>query len=77
MAKLEEVARAIVGKGWDRMHPTERAAWLANARTAIEALRKPSEAMEIAGHEVLVDSWRRSAETVWAAMIDAALSEEG
>lgn len=46
----------------------QRAAYRADARAAIEAMREPTWAMEIAGHEA--DYLR----DVWYAMIDAALT---
>jgi len=44
------------------------------ARAVLRAMREPpTEAMDIADHAIITDSWERSAKSVWQAMIDAAV----
>lgn len=82
MSKIEEVARAMVGAAcWDgTMHPDDRAAWLENARAAIEAMRQPTNAMSNAGTRCLVVDWElccngNVAPEIWDRMVSAALAE--
>lgn len=79
---IERVARALHDADWRTQYGTthidgtprtwencmETEWWLNQARTAIEAMREPSEAMIEAGRDEFDDK-------VWKAMIDAALRE--
>lgn len=85
MTPLEKVARdlrfVMYGVPMDR--PMEiNSTWLVYARTALKALREPSERMMDAylDLESVDDDWPYNpppARTAWQAMIDAALGEEG
>lgn len=82
---IERVSRALYPEKWEghdvcrELHPDywafpmeieDRDRLLARARTAIEAMREPSKAMDTAGLDCGPD---RDHGTYWRAMIDAAL----
>jgi hypothetical protein len=75
MSKVEEVARAICAENcedYDMLPSIHKSV----ARAAIEALRKPTEAMIEAGNEQeRYDEGSAGAELHWQVMIDAALKE--
>ena len=62
---------------WDRMSVPAKAAHCRRARAAIEAMRDPTEEMDMAG--VNADSFRSlgllKARRIWGDMIDAALKD--
>ena len=82
-------SRSLLVRGGDMSEMIERIAtvmraayvtdinphWNGVARAVIEAMREPTEAMAVAGAEWVDDGMalKTSAETVWQAMIDAAL----
>lgn len=66
---VDRVARAIERAMAEQMDPTP--GYL--ARAAIEAVREPTEGMELAGDQVGHYSDAPAACTVWLAMIDEAL----
>lgn len=76
MTMIERVARSLAGQWqepeWELMHPDKRERFWADAYCAIEAMRKATDVMVIAGcrHENMGDMAGR-----WSAMIDAALGE--
>lgn len=82
---IERVARAFCeGQGmlWDNLFPNTKALLRYQARTAILAMREPTEAMMEAGAHPGSgggpdECWMHppEARTAWKAMIDAALSE--
>jgi hypothetical protein len=97
MTKLEQVARGMWAarqaygrkhwpnlpqlEAWDDAWPHAREAIMEEARAAIEAMRKPTEAMSQAGGDITIPAGDYNypiygaADEVWNAMIDAALKE--
>jgi hypothetical protein len=84
---IERVARAIWsadrnvgGYGWEWLDESWRAGYYAQARSAIEAMREPTEEMIERGDDH-AKGWFASisvtydSEEVWHAMIDAALGK--
>lgn len=78
---IERVARAIYeswnGRGctpWSRLTAAHKAPYLSDARTAIKAMREPSDLM---GNGLPPDyhPGTHSATQIWRAMIDAALKK--
>lgn len=78
MSMIERVARAIARDDydgddlWDKLGPGNKAAYKANARAAIEAMREPTEKMSDEG---AANNFGKPSYAAWQAMIDAALSE--
>lgn len=84
---VDHVARAIAknaGGDYDKMR-TRKVFYRKQARAAIAAMRKPTEAMIAAGEPVVYDCYslepgegldENPAIPTWQAMIDAALAEE-
>lgn len=83
MDMIETVARALYQSDWigngkaPAYEGGMRDEYLREARAAIEAMRNPTEAMRLAGHQHIPDDhgdpWASAIE-VWQAMIEAALS---
>jgi hypothetical protein len=90
MNPLQAAARAIYNADpqlgpdgpvpWDEQHTPLRALCIAQARAAIEAIRTPSEAMQLTGHNVRSDPTTGmptgcGTDQIWTAMIDTLLAE--
>ena len=76
---LERAARALFwsrgGGNWNEASQIEKDGWITSARSAIEEIREPSEAMLNAGNVTGDYEYYGSPEEQWPAMIDAALGE--
>ena len=86
---LKNVARAIYGRAFDddpllgELDSAEWALWLEVARSAIEALRVPTDDMVEAGYQTIscptcgYSSLKEQAAINWQAMVDVASGREG
>lgn len=75
---IERIARAMLAdeinnspnRNFDTVWEDEKEIWLSNARSAVQAMRNPSDAMVTAGQSA------KGPISAWTAMIDVALADE-
>jgi hypothetical protein len=76
---VERVARVMFevdrGGSWDDVRENSKAMWRSFARSAIGAMREPTEAMQEAGWATSDRDYGLKPSEVWSAMIKAALSD--
>jgi hypothetical protein len=79
---VERCARAIwsaypyAGQGWNSVGPRERAAYIAQARSVIDAMREPTPDMDIAAIDYCYREGLKGWDdlpAIWRTMINAAL----
>lgn len=71
-------AQELIGlppEEWDGLKEPVRHYWRVTARAAIAAMREPTEAMLVAGHQAHAADPNSVLPAVWRAMINAVLAE--